>query len=154
MVEDKKPADDAGKNSRELEAEKVDRDDQGRFVVEEPKPEPEVEVEVPKPAPKAKAEEKPAPKAKAAAAKVEISKAALVYSERKRNSVSVGVLQDRLADLNYAGARADFRGWFHDGTKRAIEAWQKDNGLKVTGTCESDSDLKFLFDGTDVVVVD
>lgn len=153
MVEDKKPAEDAGKNSERSEmAAEVERDEAGRFVVEEEKPEvkaevkPEVKAETPKPA---------APKAKAKAApKTEVSVAALAYTSRKRNSVSVAVLQDRLADLNYAAVRSDFRGWFHDGTKRAIEKWQKDNNLKVTGTLESEQDLKFLFDGTDVVLVD
>jgi peptidoglycan hydrolase-like protein with peptidoglycan-binding domain len=141
MVEDKKPAEDDGKNSGELEAvvevEEV-RDDRGRFVVEDKKP--EVKVEEPKPAPKAK------PEVKVNNAAVQVSVSALAYSQRKRKSLSVGLLQDRLAVLGYASARSDLRGWFHDGTKAAVEKWQKDNGLDATGACSLE-DAEFLFDG-------
>lgn len=155
MVEDNKPAEDEGKNSGELEAvveiQETLRDDRGRFVVEEPKP--EVKVEEPKPAPKP---EKPAPKAKPEVKvdsdAVEVSLSALAYSQRKRRSLSVGLLQDRLAVLGYASAKSDLRGWFHDGTKAAIEKWQKDNGLDVTGACSSE-DAEFLFDGGTVKFV-
>jgi peptidoglycan hydrolase-like protein with peptidoglycan-binding domain len=140
MVEDKKPAEDDGKNSGELEAvvevEEV-RDDRGRFVVEDKKP--EVKVEEPKPAPKAK------PEVKVNNAAVQVSVSALAYSQRKRKSLSVGLLQDRLAVLGYASARSDLRGWFHDGTKSAVEKWQKDNGLDATGACSLE-DAEFLFD--------
>jgi peptidoglycan hydrolase-like protein with peptidoglycan-binding domain len=140
MVEDKKPAEDDGKNSGELEAvvevEEV-RDDRGRFVVEDKKP--EVKVEEPKPAPKAK------PEVKVNNAAVQVSVSALAYSQRKRKSLSVGLLQDRLAVLGYASARSDLRGWFHDGTKAAVEKWQKDNGLDATGACSLE-DAEFLFD--------
>lgn len=139
-------------------AETTPRDDNGRFVIdkeevaapkkqEQPAEEPKKAKETPAPAPAPVPA--PAPK-KAAKDGVKVSVAALVYSERKKNSVSVAVLQDRLADLNYAAVRSDFRGWFHDGTKRAIEKWQKDNGLAVTGDLSKEEDLKFLFDGTDV----
>lgn len=57
-----------------------------------------------------------------------VSASVLTYRETRRNSASVAVLQDRLAELGYADARADLRGWFHDGTRRAVEAWQSDNG--------------------------
>jgi hypothetical protein len=148
MVEDKKPAEDDGKNSGELEAvvevEEV-RDDRGRFAVEEKKP--EVKVEEPKPAPKP---DIPAPKAKPEvkvnSAEVQVSVSALAYSQRKRKSLSVGLLQDRLAVLGYASARSDLRGWFHDGTKSAVEKWQKENGLDVTGACSLE-EAEFLFDG-------
>lgn len=132
-------------------AESMPRDDQGRFQVEEqPKaaePVEETKKPEPKPAPA------PAPKKEAKENKVDVTVAALVYSPRKKNSVSVAVLQDRLAALDYADARSDFRGWFHDGTKRAIEKWQKENGLAVTGDLSKPEDLKFLFDGAGVVLV-
>lgn len=159
MVEDNMPAEDADKNSERSDAAaELERDDQGRFVVEdaepevelepEPEPEPEVEAEVelePEPAPEVELKDD--------SPKTEVSVAALVYTSRKRNSVSVAVLQDRLAELDYADSRSDLRGWFFDGTKAAIEAWQKDNGLEATGSLDSD-ELEFLFHGTDVVLVD
>jgi len=132
MVEKEMPAEEVGKNSDELEAvvevEETTRDDLGRFVVEEPKP--EVKVEEPKPAPKP---EKPAPKAKSEVKAVEVSLSALSYSDRKRNSLSVSVFQDRLAELGYASVRSDLRGWFHDGTRAAVKKWQEDSRAEVTG---------------------
>lgn len=80
-----------------------------------------------------------------------VSKAALKFSERRRNSVSVAVVQDRLRDMNYGAVRGDMRGHFHVRTREAIEAWQTDNGLEVTGEL-SDFDLEYLFDGTNVRV--
>lgn len=140
-------------------AETTPRDDQGRFQVEEePKAAAPAPVEDAK-KPEAKQEAKPAPAPAPAPKKVtkedkiEVTVAALVYSPRKKNSVSVAVLQDRLAALGYAAARSDFRGWFHDGTKSAIEKWQKENGLAVTGDLSKPEDLKFLFDGAEVVLV-
>lgn len=93
---------------------------------------------------------KGAPKNDAAA--VTVSIAALKYSAARRNSMSVAQLQTRLADCNYGGVRADFRGWYHDSTRKAVSDWQKDNGLEVTGACTAD-DMAYLFDGTDIVLV-
>jgi|OM-RGC.v1.024672382 Putative peptidoglycan binding domain. len=143
--------------SEPKKAETTPRDDKGAFVVEEkqesptPATLPTHEKEEPKKEKAPAPAPAPAPK-KAAKKKVDVSVAALVYSERKRNSVSVGVLQDRLAALGYAGSRSDFRGWFHDGTVRAIRDWQKDNGLEVTGKLDKKKDLEFLFNGTDVAL--
>lgn len=138
-------------------AETTPRDDQGRFQVEEePKaadPAPVEEAKKPEAKQEAKPAPAPAPKKATKENKVEVTVAALVYSPRKKNSVSVAVLQDRLAALGYAAARSDFRGWFHDGTKSAIEKWQKENGLAVTGDLSKPEDLKFLFDGAEVVLV-
>ena len=83
---------------------------------------------------------------------VDVSLGALTYSPRKKRSMSVVVMQERLTELGYSGARADFSGWFSIGTRRAVEAWQKDNRLEVTGEC-SPVDMEFLFDGTNVVIV-
>jgi hypothetical protein len=156
MLEEEMPAEDDGKNSDEFEvdtaADVLDRDGLGRFVVEEPEVAEVVEVVEDKP----KAAQKPAKSQKPAKAAsdnaVKVSVAALVYSPRKRNSLSVVALQDRLTELNYAGARSDFRGWYHDGTRRALQEWQKDSDLEVTGEC-SLLDAEFLFDGTEVELV-
>jgi|AntAceMinimDraft_13_1070369.scaffolds.fasta_scaffold28151_1 peptidoglycan hydrolase-like protein with peptidoglycan-binding domain len=83
---------------------------------------------------------------------VDVSLGALTYSLRKKRSMSVVIMQERLTELGYSGARADFSGWFSTGTRRAVEAWQKDNRLEVTGEC-SPVDMEFLFDGTNVVIV-
>ena len=83
---------------------------------------------------------------------VTVSITALSYRASRRNSMSVAVLQDRLADCNYGGVRADFRGWYHDYTRIAVEDWQRDNGLTVTGACTAD-DMAYLFDGTGIVIV-
>jgi len=60
-------------------------------------------------------------------------------------------LQDRLAELDYAGARSDLRGWFHDGTRAAVEKWQENNRAEVTGEV-SLSDAEGIFRGTGVKV--
>lgn len=121
-----------------------DRDDKGRFT-----PEPEAPKPVAKPAPVSEA---PKPVAVAADA-VTVSVAALAYSERKRNSLSVAVLQDRLAEVGQKGVKADLKGWFHDSTRDALKAWQSDKGREPTGVCTAD-DAKALFAGTKVVVKD
>jgi peptidoglycan hydrolase-like protein with peptidoglycan-binding domain len=106
-------------------------------------------VPVPVPVPEsAVVERQPMP----VAPTVDVSLGALTYSPRKKRSMSVAFMQERLTDLGYSGARSDFSGWFHDGTRRAIESWQKDNRLEVTGEC-SPVDMEFLFDGTNVVLV-
>lgn len=109
---------------------------------------PEAEIETPS---------KPATGKKKSTPKIDtdtvtVSITALTYRAGRRNSMSVAVLQDRLADCNYSGVRADFRGWYHDHTRAAVEAWQRDNGLEVTGACTAD-DMAYLFDGTDIVIV-
>ena len=76
----------------------------------------------------------------------------LVYSPTRKNSGSVAMLQKRLSDVGYAAARSDLRGWFHDGTRAALEKWQSENGLDVTGTAEFE-DMRYLFDGTDIEIL-
>ena len=77
--------------------------------------------------------------------------AVCVYSAKRKNSVTVALLQDRLAACNYSEVRADLRGWFHDNTAKALSRWQKENGLEVTGVVDAE-EMAFLFDGTDVVI--
>ena len=103
------------------------------------------------------APEAPAPKRKPAPAESSIasesvSASALVYRDRRRNSVSVGVLQDRLAELGFMDARTDIRGWFHDGTRKAVEEWQRANGVEPSGLCDSVT-VERLFAGTPARVV-
>lgn len=136
-----------------------ERDDKGRFVVEEPeakapthKPTPTKPVPAAKSAPeKVEADAVEAEPVKAKADAVVISLSALAYSPRRRNSHSVSVLQDRLAELGQKGVRADLRGWFHDNTKAALADWQAEKGMEATGEC-SEADAKALFAGTKVVV--
>jgi hypothetical protein len=136
----------------------TERDDKGRFVVEdteEKAPEHKPTPTKPVPAKSAPAKAKDdAVEAEVKAEKsdaVEITLSALAYSPRKRNSQSVALLQDRLAELGQKGVRADLRGWFHDNTQKALEGWQSENGKEVTGVC-SEADAKALFAGTKVVV--
>lgn len=115
------------------------RGDRGKFVVEEPV----IEVDV-----VAVVEEPVVEQASGVAVKL----SALVYSPKRKNSESVAVLQKRLSDVGYAGARADLRGWFHDNTRAALTKWQTEHDLEVTGTCEFE-DMRYLFDGTDVEIL-
>ena len=110
------------------------RGDRGKFVVEEPAVVEVVEV------------------VEAAAPKSSVRLSALVYSPKRKNSDSVAVLQKRLSDVGYAGARADLRGWFHDNTREALVKWQTEHDLEPTGECVFD-DMRYLFDGTDVEII-
>ena len=82
---------------------------------------------------------------------VNVSMTALCWSPTKRNSGSVILLQERLAEVGYPDAKADMRGWYHDHTKQAVAEWQKANGLDATGLLDPDQ-AKRLFSGTPVVV--
>lgn len=142
---------DFGKNSEApVEAEVIEE-----VVAVEEAPEVEVVevIEEPKPAAKQSKPQKSAkPRPMATEGVVEVDLAALVYSPRRRNSGSVAALQDRLAVLGYASARSDLRGWFHDGTKSALESWQKNCGLEATGEC-SEGNAEALFAGENVELV-
>lgn len=50
-----------------------------------------------------------------------------------RKSLTVHHLQRRLNELGYAEAYSDKDGWYGDLTKVAVEKYQKDNKLAVTG---------------------
>jgi len=134
-----------GKNSGTPEKKELESDlEVGLYnAILEPDSEPDAK---PKPVEEKKAVVKPV------LPTVDVSLGALTYSPRKKRSMSVAFMQERLTELGYSGARADFSGWFSAGTRRAVEAWQKDNRLEVTGEC-SPVDMEFLFDGTNVVIV-
>lgn len=149
----------------ETVAETLERDERGRFVVEEeseavdvvPEPTP-TPVSVAKPKRKAEAPERwtsatPAPSAPSAVGGVTVSLSALVYHARSRNSASVAAVQDRLTELGHADARADIRGWLSDGTVTALSAFQKASGLKVTGKADRET-VEALMAGTGAVVAD
>ncbi len=102
--------------------------------------------------PEAAAPKRKAPVAESKIAAESVSASALTYQDRRRNSVSVGILQDRLAELGFADARTDMRGWFHDGTRKAVEEWQRANGVEPSGLCDSVT-VERLFAGTPARVV-
>lgn len=154
MVEEDKPA---GGNFSKNSVDPVESEVIEEILVVEEEPEVEVVeivevVEEPKPKPKPSKSPKPSASERDGKGAVEVSVTALTYSSRRRNSGSVAVLQDRLAALDYAPVRSDLRGWFHDGTKKALESWQKDSGLEVTGVC-SQKDAEALFAGQNVELV-
>lgn len=96
---------------------------------QEPEPElelvPPVEPELPAPAKKAK---RPADKL----ISVTLDPSRLKYRAGSKNSMSVRVLQAALEDLGYS-VGTDRRGWLVDGTVQALEAFQSDHGLPVSG---------------------
>lgn len=80
-----------------------------------------------------------------------VSLAAMCYAPTKRNSGSVILLQERLAELGFDDVRGDIRGWYHDHTKNAVAEWQKSNGLDSTGHLDMDQ-AKRVFAGTPIEV--
>lgn len=74
------------------------------------------------------------------------------YRESRRNSVSVGLVQDALVQRGFGAARRDLRGWFHDGTVQALSEFQSASGLPATGEADAET-LTALLDGTGVEVV-
>lgn len=115
-------------------------------ISQEPEPEPVLEV-VAEPAPVVKSR----PKSNDLVGAV-VSTSALVYRPSKRNSASVAVVQDRLVARGFGAARGDLRGWYHDGTRKAVAAFQKAEGLPETGECDRET-LDALLAGTAAEVV-
>ena len=112
-----------------------------------------VEVEeVVKPEPKPEVKKSAAPKKSSSdLPAVELHASALVESKVKRNSLTVAWVQDRLNELGYPTAREDIRGWYSEGTVKAVEAFQKDRGLEVGAMTRSTLDA--LIEGTKASVV-
>lgn len=155
-------------------AESLDRDDRGRFVIEsepetvseatEPATEPESEPE-PAPEPESEPEKveepsasvaKPAKKRTASsvassALEGEIVMSALVFEAPMRNSASVRLLQERLAELGHGAVRRDRPGWLSDGTVEALKCFQEESSLEVTGEADSET-VEALTKGTKVKV--
>lgn len=63
-----------------------------------------------------------------------------------KKSLSVHHVQRRLNDLGYTDAYADKDGYYGDLTKSAIESFQKDHDLLVTGIVDEGT-LAAIFDG-------
>lgn len=133
------------------------------IVAAEPADDVEVEVEEsavvdksqPEPTPVAPAVvvETPRPEAPRASAVVSggsvdqvLLKQCVYKNPAARKSLSVHHLQRRLNELGYTDAHADKDGWLGDLTKLAIEKFQKDKHMPVTGTVDADT-LKKIFEG-------
>jgi len=112
------------------------------------------------------ANEKPKDKPKAKAASASVATAVVsggetdpvllsrcVYMSRvTRKSLSVHHLQRRLAELDYPSAASDPDGWYKDGTKTAVAAFQKDGSLEGDGLMNA-ATLEAIFDGDPNVTV-
>lgn len=110
-------------------------------AVEVPEPTPPVAVEVPR-------REATQPSAVVSGGSVDqvLLKQCVYKNPAARKSLSVHHLQRRLNELGYTDAHADKDGWLGDLTKLAIEKFQKDKHLPVTGTVDADT-LKKIFEG-------
>jgi hypothetical protein len=75
---------------------------------------------------------------------VEVVLNALTYQAFSRNSASVRVLQDRLAELGHGSVRRDRQGWLSDGTVEALREFQTEAGLEVTGEADHDTVVAVL----------
>jgi len=152
----------------EKAAESLERDDRGRFVVEsepeaatEPQSEPEAapateaEPEKPEvtPASVAKpAKKKTAPVASSSKLEGEVVMSALVFQAPMKNSMSVRLVQERLAELGCGAVRRDRPGWLSDGTVEALKCFQDEAGLEATGDADA-ATVEALMKGTKVKVV-
>lgn len=160
-------------------AESLDRDDRGRFVVsEQPEPAPEPES-VPEPAPEPESEPESEPEAVAEQEEPEPTPASVAKSSKKRtapavassslegdlfmqalvfqapmkNSGSVRLLQERLAELNHGAVRRDKPGWLSEGTTEALKCFQGEAGLEETGEADR-ATVEALMKGTKVKISD
>ena len=115
-------------------------------VVEEVKPAP-TPVSV---SPKRKPSKSSAVESKIGAVEVVLS--ALTYQASSRNSASVRVLQDRLAELGHGSVRRDRQGWLSDGTVEALCEFQDASGLEATGEADRDT-VEAVMKGTKAKVV-
>ena len=116
-------------------------------VVEEPTPEPVVE-----PVAKSKNEDRPTPAANKRGGKdVVVHTSALVFKSNARNSVSVGLVQERLVALGHTDAGSDKYGWLGEGTMKSLAEFAKTSVDKIDP--QDDSLIKKLFAGTQVKVV-
>lgn len=77
---------------------------------------------------------------------------ALVYNSNARNSVSVGLVQERLAELGFHEAKTDKYGWLSDGTMKSLADFAK---TSVEKTNPQDAELiGKLFRGTQVTIAE
>ena len=125
------------------------------FVVE---PTPEVVVE-PTPAAveevaKSKNEEPAAAPAPAPAYDLDekvVHTSALVFKSNSRNSVSVGLVQERLVEMGFVAASSDRHGWLCEGTMEALAAFANTSVEEVN--LKDALMIEVLFAGTQVRVV-
>lgn len=153
----------------EKAAESLERDDRGRFALEpepESAPEPESKPEAaPKPQAEPEADKKPAPTptsvAKTTKKKPSVSSdlegdvlmKALVFEAPMRNSASVLLVQERLAELGHGAVRRDRPGWISKGTAEALRCFQDESGLDESGEADRKT-VEALMKGTKVRIFD
>lgn len=123
--------------------------------LEEVSPVPPVPAPAPVPTPatvqQPKKKSKPEP-AESNVPEVEVVVDALKFQAYSRKSISVAAVQDRLAELGHGSVRRDPYGWLSNGTVEAIEGFQKDSGLEVTGEADRKT-VEALMRGTRAKVV-
>lgn len=114
----------------------------------------ELEFSMPKYSPPAKSknEDAPTPVAPKRGSKDKVVRtSALVFKSHSHNSVSVGLVQERLVELGHADAGSDKYGWLSDGTMKSLAEFAK---TTVEKTNPQDASLiEKLFAGTQVKVV-
>jgi len=136
------------------------RHEEPAVPVEEPKVE-EVVVVVVEPTPLAV--EEPVAKSKneepvAAAAPAHgsdervVHTSALVFKSNSRNSVSVGLVQERLVEMGFGVASSDKYGWLCEGTMKALAEFANTSVEEVN--LKDASVIEALFAGTQVKVID
>jgi hypothetical protein len=122
--------------------------------VEEPKVE---EIIVIEPTPEVVVEPTPAVVEEVAAAPARGSKqkvvdtSALIFKAGSRNSVSVGLVQERLVELGFGDAGSDRYGWLCEGTMKSLAEFASTSVDKVN--LKDASLIEKLFEGTQVRVV-
>ena len=117
-------------------------------VVEEVIVEPTPVVVVEPPVAKSKNPEKPG---KLGSKEKVVHTSALVFKSNSRNSVSVGLVQERLLELGFADAGSDKRGWLCEGTMESLAKFAKTTVEKCNP--QDASMISSLFAGTQVKVV-
>ena len=135
----------------------LERDDTGRSVVPEAMPTPEPE---PEPEPGPEPEPKPAPRRGKSVASAQapssldgtVYLSSLTVQGYSMRSLSVLLLQDRLAEMGHADARSDMPGWLSHGTVAALRDFQAARGLPVTGEPDRDT-VEAIMAGTAVEVL-
>ena len=119
-------------------------------VYVEPTPE-VVEEIVEEPVAKSKKEERPQAAPKRGSKDKVVHTSALVFKSNSRNSVSVGLVQERLMELGFADAGADKHGWLCEGTMKALADFAKTTVAKCNP--QDASMIEALFAGTKVEVI-
>ena len=76
---------------------------------------------------------------------------ALVFKSNSRNSVSVGLVQERLVEMGFVAASSDRHGWLCEGTMEALAAFANISVEEVN--LKDASVIEALFAGTQVRVV-